>query len=471
MPRTIPCEKPDPLAIAMEMVRAAGIAPVVSAGNSSLYGVGYPACIPAAIAVSSSTKADERSSFSNWGEPTDLVAPGSAIVSSHPFPIPPQPIFDPDTSFAPLNGTSMSAPHVAGAFAALRSVRPNDTVDQILAALKDTGTAIGDVIPGGTTLNKPRINVNDALTELGGSDLQPAEIAVPSPGSTLQGSSETFEWDAAYNATGYELFVGTSLGAFDIHKSGLLDSETLSQTVADLPTDGSTLHVMLYTQLPGDNWRHNRYTYTVAVPALKAEITSPAPGSTLTSTEATFNWTAGTGVAGYWLRVGTNGAGSANIFGNGGAQTSFTVTDLPASGTLNVRLMSYIGSGWQSNDYTYTMDAAAKAVMTSPTPDSTLINTTATFDWTAGTGVAGYWLYVGSNGAGSANIFSGGGAQRTRTLTGLPASGTLNVRLMSYIGGGWQYTDYNYTMNAPTKAVMTWPAPGSTLTNPWTSFT
>ena len=99
---------------------------------------------------------------------------------------------------------------------------------------------------------------------------------------------------------GYELFVGTSLGRFRTFiRADCWTQRHLSQTVANLPTDGSTLHVMLYTQLPGDNWRHNRYTYTVAVPALKAEITSPAnQGSTLTSTEATFNWTAGTGVAG-----------------------------------------------------------------------------------------------------------------------------------------------------------------------------
>ena len=108
--------------------------------------------------------------------------------------------------------------------------------------------------------------------------------------------------------------------------------------------------------------------------------------------------------------------------------------------------------------------------MSSPTPGSTLTSSSATFSWTAGSGVSSYWLMVGNNGAGSANILSQGGAQRTRTVTGLPASGTLNVRLMSYIGSGWQFNDYTYTMNAAVKAVMTWPTPGSVITNPWASF-
>jgi len=203
----------------------------------------------------------------------------------------------------------------------------------------------------------------------------------------------------------------------------------------------------------------------------KAVMSTPAPGSTITTTSATFNWTAGSGVASYWLYVGNAGAGSANIFSGGGAQTSRTVTGLPVSGTLNVRLMSYIGSAWQFNDYTYTMSAGVKAVMTSPTPGSTLTGSSATFSWTAGSGVASYWLMVGNNGAGSANILSQGGAQTSRTVNGLPASGTLNVRLMSYIGNAWQFNDYAYTMTAAVKAVMTWPTPGSVLTNPWASFT
>ncbi|MGY6707338.1 MAG: reprolysin-like metallopeptidase, partial [Rhizobiaceae bacterium] len=187
-----------------------------------------------------------------------------------------------------------------------------------------------------------------------------AVMTQPVPGVTLSGSTVTFNWSAGTNATGYYLDVGSFQGGWNIHDSGTLSAGTLSRTVTDLPTDGSTLYVRLYTGLPGTSnifTHYNDYTYTAGSAAVKAVMTSPTPGSTLTSTSVTFNWTAGTGVSSYWLQVGSNGAGSANIFSGGGAQTSRTVGSLPATGTLNVRLMSYIAGGWQFNDYTYTMNA------------------------------------------------------------------------------------------------------------------
>ncbi|MEX0409845.1 hypothetical protein ABGN05_30005, partial [Aquibium sp. LZ166] len=87
-----------------------------------------------------------------------------------------------------------------------------------------------------------------------------------------------------------------------------------------------------------------------------------------------------------------------------GTSTSKTVSGLPSSGTIYVRLWSYISGSWQWNDYTYKAGGGTKAVMTSPTPGSTL-GSSATFIWTTGSGVSQYWLYVGSTGVGSYNIY------------------------------------------------------------------
>ena len=532
----------------IDQLRSAGIATVIAAGNDGRNDrIGAPACISSAIAVASSTKADARSSFSDWGTLIDLVAPGTSINASVTNGTS-------DSSFAQYNGTSMAAPHVAGAFAALRSAVPSASVSQIEYALKNTGTGVTSA-----SVTKPRINVNSALTALGGVVVGKGEIHSPVPGSMLAGTAVTFQWDAGLGAQAFRLLAGSTVGGAQFHDSGSLGPETLSREVTGLPVGGATVHVRLSTQLAGvwqhndytftaDNspikavitsptpgstlpgstvtfqwnagfhaqgyhlnvgsfvggsqylnsgtiplgtqsrtvtglptngstvyvrlftqmngsWQSNDYTYTAGSGPVKAVMSSPAPGSTLTNSSATFSWTAGTGVSSYWLYVGNNGAGSANILSAGGAQTSRTVTGLPASGTLNVRLMSYIGSAWQYNDYTYTMNAATKAVMSTPTPGSTLTSSSATFNWTAGSGVASYWLMVGNNGAGSANILSAGGAQTSRSVNGLPSTGTLNVRLMSYIGGGWQFNDYTYTMNAGVKAVMTVPAPGTVLQN------
>ena len=71
----------------------------------------------------------------------------------------------------------------------------------------------------------------------------------------------------------------------------------------------------------------------------------------------------------------------------------------------------------------------------------------ATFTWTAGSGVAQYDLYVGTTGVGSSNIkVSGAQTALTYAVTGIPTTGgTLYVRLLSLINGTWQHIDYTYT--------------------------
>ena len=354
----------------------------------------------------------------------------------------------------------MASPHVAGAIAALRSARPAATVDQIENALKTTGTIIHPYSWGAA---KPRINVNSALTALGGSAAVKAVMSSPAPGSTLNVTTATFNWTAGTGVTSYWLYVGSSgAGSANIFSGG---GAQRSRSVANLPSSG-TLNVRLMSYISGA-WQFNDYTYTMNA-GVKAVMTTPTPGSTITSTSATFSWTAGSGATTYWLTVGTEGAGSSNIFTAGGTQTSRQVTGLPASGTLYVRLASNIFGAWQYNDYTYTMNAGVKAVMTWPAAGSVLTNPWASFTWTAAQGSSGYWLMIGTNGAGSANILSTAVTGTTRSVTGLPFVGTLNVRLMTYVGGGWQSNDYTYTMAVP--AMMSTPAPGSKLPGPGVMF-
>jgi hypothetical protein len=111
-----------------------------------------------------------------------------------------------------------------------------------------------------------------------------------------------------------------------------------------------------------------------------------------------------------------------------------------------VRLFSNLTvGGWQFTDYTYqAATGAAKAVLTTPTPASTLAGSSVQFQWTAGTGVAGYWLAVGTT-PGGANLFYADPGGLSQTVSNLPTGGgTIYVRLFSNIAGGWQFTDYTY---------------------------
>ena len=99
---------------------------------------------------------------------------------------------------------------------------------------------------------------------------------------------------------------------------------------------------------------HADYTYTAASPAV---LTGPTPGTTLTGSSVTFDWTPGTaGATQYYLSVGSTGVGSSNIYNSGWRDvTSWTATGLPTNGeTLYVRLSTNFGGTAVHNDYTYT---------------------------------------------------------------------------------------------------------------------
>src|SRR5438477_5058864 len=107
----------------------------------------------------------------------------------------------------------------------------------------------------------------------------PAVMLSPPPGSTLTSSSVTFQWSAG-SATAYGLFVGSSPGSANIYASSQLSVRSV--TVSNIPTDGRTIYVRLYSQVNG-SWVYNSYTYR-AFNASATPTPTPAPTPTPTAT-------------------------------------------------------------------------------------------------------------------------------------------------------------------------------------------
>jgi serine protease len=85
---------------------AAGVTYAIAAGNSNANACNSsPARVSQALTVGSSTNADARSSFSNFGTCVDLFAPGSSITSAWSTS---------NLATRTISGTSMASPHVAG---------------------------------------------------------------------------------------------------------------------------------------------------------------------------------------------------------------------------------------------------------------------------------------------------------------------------------------------------------------------
>ncbi|MBD0711042.1 MULTISPECIES: type VII secretion-associated serine protease mycosin [unclassified Streptomyces] len=108
----------------------AGVVVVASAGNDGMDGTlkdTYPAAFPGVLAVASSDRNNERAAFSQSGTFVGVAAPGVDIVSTVP-----------GGGQCVDNGTSFSAPYVAGVAALLRAKYPRWSVAQIVTRIEQT---------------------------------------------------------------------------------------------------------------------------------------------------------------------------------------------------------------------------------------------------------------------------------------------------------------------------------------------
>jgi hypothetical protein len=137
---------------AIDNLRSVGIATVAASGNGGLSNaIGAPACISSAISVGATEDTAAAASFSNAASFLSLWAPGVGVRA---------PLYQ-TQSYTSKSGTSMAAPHVAGAWAILAAAAPGASVPSVLAALQDTGTPIPHA-----TAQTTRIRIFDALDAL-----------------------------------------------------------------------------------------------------------------------------------------------------------------------------------------------------------------------------------------------------------------------------------------------------------------
>jgi hypothetical protein len=265
----------------------------------------------------------------------------------------------------------------------------------------------------------------------------------PAPGATLGGTIATFTWTSGSGVSQIWLDVGSSPGGAQVFSQS--QGVATSRTVSGLPSNGGTLYVRLWS-LTSAGWSFTDYMY-IAVTPVPAGITSPAPGTTLTMSMATFTWTSGVAVSQIWLDVGTTAGGSQIYGASQGTSVSRTVAGLPVTGsTIYVRLWSLTPIGWGFTDYMYTAPSPVPAGMLSPTPGSVLPAGAVTFSWTTGTGVTQVWLDVGTSAGGNQIYGASQGTATSGIVAGMPsAGGTIYVRLWSLTSAGWGFTDYMYT--------------------------
>jgi hypothetical protein len=178
-----PCDADEPLLRDVVVnLRSLDIAVIAAAGNERdrspehpeinrgdpRTGIIAPACLSQVIAVGATTRDNKVIRYSGHNELIALLAPGDRIRSSAA------------SGFRVASGTSMAVPHVAGAFALLRSAQPQADVAEVLEALRATGLVIAEDEDGVALTPKPRIRVEAALRHLEAGNGEPPPAPTPS---------------------------------------------------------------------------------------------------------------------------------------------------------------------------------------------------------------------------------------------------------------------------------------------------
>ncbi len=138
-------------------LRSVGIATVVASGNDGFQdGISSPSCTSNVISVGNTTlnTSNQDAVFwkSNHDDILSVLAPGTHICSAVPY----------GSGWDCWWGTSMAAPHVAGAMAALKQLRYWATVPSMVTSLQASGTPV----TGPLAVSKRRIDVWQALIYL-----------------------------------------------------------------------------------------------------------------------------------------------------------------------------------------------------------------------------------------------------------------------------------------------------------------
>lgn len=126
----VPLSADSELGKAVQRAVDAKVVVVASAGNDGMSGEKrrtYPAAFPGVLAVASSDRNNERAPFSQPGDFIGVAAPGVDMVSTVP-------------GFGQCidNGTSFSAPYVAGVAALLRAKHPDWSPQEVIWQIQGT---------------------------------------------------------------------------------------------------------------------------------------------------------------------------------------------------------------------------------------------------------------------------------------------------------------------------------------------
>ncbi|HUG16686.1 MAG TPA: S8 family serine peptidase [Thermomicrobiales bacterium] len=281
---------------------AAGITYVVAAGNNGkdakqYFPANYDEVItvsalvdtdglPGGLGGSTAVGADDTlASFSNYGADVDVIAPGVLIYSTART-----------GGYTTMSGTSMAAPHVAGAAALYKLVNPGATPAAVRSALISTGSSAG-WSGDKDSFKEPLINVST----FGGSTTPPPPppatidaqvVSVSMPSSVTQGATATVTVAVKNNGSAsasISVALNGSPNGFGQTKSVTIAAGSTSNVTFSWATTTSTAtgtHTFTATStLSGDGNAANNTASTTTTVVAPASVTTTMSVSSLSFTQ------------------------------------------------------------------------------------------------------------------------------------------------------------------------------------------
>ena len=285
---------------AVENSIASGVVYAIAAGNSTADACTFsPASAPSAITVGATDITDTFASFSNYGTCVKINAPGVDITSAW---------IGSNTATNTISGTSMAAPHVAGAAALYLQVNPTATPAQVQSALVSNATpnVITSIGPATPNLLLYTLFISAGPTPPVANFTYSCSMLA----CNFDGSSSTAQPGATYSWTFGDALSGS--GVTTSHAYAASGSYSVTLTVTDAIGTSSKTQTVTVSNAP---------------PAPVASFTKSCSGLT-----CSFNASASTNASSYsWnFGDGTTGTGITTSH-NFVARRSYTVT-LTATG-------------------------------------------------------------------------------------------------------------------------------------------
>ncbi|MCU1659388.1 MAG: hypothetical protein JWO57_4044, partial [Pseudonocardiales bacterium] len=416
----------------LRSLRAAGILPVFAAGNSgpSAGTVFSPANLPEALAVGGTDNSDVLDPYSSRGPSAcagatapRLTAPDTNIRTTDLY-----------GGYASETGTSVAAPHVAGALALLLNAFPALPVEQQEAALQSVAVDLGPPGVDGD-FGYGRLDVDASYQWLATApdysvSVSPASVTAAAGTEADYGVSVAavhgFHTDVALSVTG--LPGGQASWTFTpAVVAGGAGSSQLAVTLATTISPGS--YPFAITASSGSVSRTAPATLIVPGPPDFTLAVAPSSRTVVAGTSASFNVTVSaqngfTGdavlsLAGLPQAVGTATFTPAVVTSAGTSQLAITTSASATPGSYALTVTGTSGS---------TTHPASLTLVVTPPPDfGVAVNPTSRTVTAGGSGVY----------AVSTSALNGFGGPVTLSVTGIPASvGTASFAPTSVAAGG-----------------------------------